>query len=205
MTSSTAPTHRSPITRRDHHPATKPPALHCVLKGRDAGRASPGSRRDSSSHPPSVGRVRSPVAPSARLRRSPRSARNRLDRSLIQVRPLPAQDANPTPCPATRGRCPDRRSSDAQSPRPALGGCGAGRVGAIRGRGGLVSEASRSFDDHAELRPCASPVRSSRWCSLCGLSCSLVRGEDVDGLPGTLGWPASGGRWPGGGWRGLDG
>ncbi len=59
------------------------------VKGRDARRASPGLRRGAPSRPPSVGRVRSPVPQSAPLRRSQRSARNRLDRSPVRVR-LPA-------------------------------------------------------------------------------------------------------------------
>jgi hypothetical protein len=58
-------------------PDRRPPTAD--FKGRDARRASPGSRRDAPSRPPSVGRVRSPVARSAPLRRSRRSARNRLD------------------------------------------------------------------------------------------------------------------------------
>jgi hypothetical protein len=57
------------------------------LKRRNARSASPDSRRDAPSRPPTVGRVRSPVAQSAPLRRSPRSARNRLDRSPVQARP----------------------------------------------------------------------------------------------------------------------
>jgi hypothetical protein len=57
------------------------------FKGRGARRASPGSKRDAPSRPPSVGCVRSPVAPSAPLRRSQRSVRNRLDRSTVRARP----------------------------------------------------------------------------------------------------------------------
>ena len=57
------------------------------LKGRDARRASPGSRRAAPSRPTTAGRARSPVARSDPPRRSPRSGRNRLDRSPVRARP----------------------------------------------------------------------------------------------------------------------
>jgi hypothetical protein len=67
------------ITSSDRGRSDRPPPT-ADFKRRDARRACPGSRRDAPSRPPTAGRVRSPVARSAPLQRSRRSARNRLDR-----------------------------------------------------------------------------------------------------------------------------
>jgi hypothetical protein len=74
------------ISSSDRGRPDRPPPT-ADFKGLDARRASPGSRRDAPSRPPSVGRVRSPVARSAPLRGSRRSARNRLDRWTVRARP----------------------------------------------------------------------------------------------------------------------
>jgi hypothetical protein len=72
-------------TCSDRGRVCRPPAT-ADFKGRDGRRAFPGSRRDAPGRPPSVGRVRSPVARSAPLRRSRRSAPNRLDRWTVRAR-----------------------------------------------------------------------------------------------------------------------
>src|SRR5215212_8452246 len=71
----------------EHEGGSDRPPPTADFKGRDARRASPGSRRDAPSRPPTVGCVRSPVARSVPLRRSRRSARNRLDRWPVRARP----------------------------------------------------------------------------------------------------------------------
>jgi hypothetical protein len=74
------------ISSSDRGRPDRPPP-NADFKGRDARRAFPGSRRDAPSRPPTVGRVRSPLARNAPLRRPRRSARNRLDRWTVRARP----------------------------------------------------------------------------------------------------------------------